>query len=344
MGAHHLTVPTIPTESKMRRAIKEEQRRQLEEKAEMMAQRSVHRRPKTRRPVPEEHMKQLRVMAESMMTKRQVKEPVDGSTQRVKLKLVAKRMNSGSSNESKAKKSSSDEPKSRRTELPRRKSSRQSQSTPRGLSLAASLESLPLYERSPVDLDESSVSTYTTLENSLNNSYNGSLEVSSRSLLNSSLSTSGSGLSRGLSASEDGLDCSYFLIISNIWETVKRMEGYQEDLAEHLICQMMIHADASHDVRGDLKLKSFRSRHFKSLASVLVDAIDVLVTLIGPDLDPEELLEIGEQLMSRGVSCKLFGQAMAPALRDLIGEKDFPKDDFDAWQTAFALVSRKMEG
>jgi hypothetical protein len=236
----------------------------------------------------------------------------------------------------------------RREVLSRRKDLRLSQSMlHRQPSLSGALESLPFCGRSsPVDLDDTSVSntTYTTLESSLNNSYNGSLEVSSRSLLSCSISGNGSSLSRGLVGnSQEELDCSYFLIISNIWETVKRVNGYREDLAEYLICHMMLQADTSQDVRQDLKLKSFRSTRFDSLAHVLVDAIDVLVTLIGPDLDTDELLEIGETLHCQGVSCKLFGQAMAPALRDLLGEKEFPTDDFNAWQTAFELVSRKME-
>lgn len=314
----------------------EEQRRQLKATAQdMMARRSANKDSR----IPEDHRKQLKAVADNMMSKRRMKESKSGSatSQRARLKSVAKKMNTQSTNKGDT---------NRREEMSRRKNLRLSQSSTRRISLSGALESLPFCASSPVDLDDTSVSnsTYTTLENSLNNSYNGSLEVSSRSLLSCNVSGNGSSLSRGLGNSQDELDCSYFLIISNIWETVKRIDGYHEDLAEYIICNMMALADCPQDVRRDLKLKSFRSARFMSLARILIDAVDVLVTLIGPDLDTDELLEIGEKLQCQGVSCKLFGQAMALALRDLLGEKEFPADDFNAWHTAFELVARKMEG
>ena len=309
--------------------------------------------------IKDEQRKQLKAMAEKMMARRSgVKDETqtlkDGNAQRAKLKLVAKRMNNG------AKCSSENLPKSRpksrgkeRSESDSaefqkspKKSARKSSSSKvtRRFSLGG-LENLQnLTEKSPIDLDESSVSTYTTLEASLNASYNGSLETSSISLLNSSISGNGSSVSRMLGSSQpDSLDCSFFLIISCIWETVKRMDGYTEDLAEHIICQMMT-LEPEIDVRRQLNLKSFRSSRFTSLARKLIEVVEILVTMIGPDVDEDELLEIGERLRMEGVQPKLFGRAVALAMRDLLGEEAFPKDDFDAWRKAFVFVCRKMDG
>ena len=200
--------------------------------------------------------------------------------------------------------------------------------------------------RSPVaDWDESSVSTYSTApESGLNNSYTGSLD--SRSVL-SMHSSNNSSLNRMLSAanssSQELLDCSVFLIITNLWETVKRIEGYEADLGEHIICRMMIAADAGINVRQELGLTSFRSERFAQLARHLMDTIDVLVTMLGPDIDDDELREIGANMRDQGIQPKLFGESLALAMRDLVGEAALAPGDFDAWEKAFRFVCRKMD-
>lgn len=205
----------------------------------------------------------------------------------------------------------------------------------RRLSLSC-LDAIPLEKSSPGELDDSSVSTFTTLETSMHNSYNGSLGGSSRDLY----AGGNSSLTRMLGGSDEQLDCSIFLIITNIWETVKRLDGYCEDLAEHIVCHMMTKEPES-DIRRQLGLKSFRSPRFSVLARKMVDMIDVLVTMLGPDIDDEELSEMGQGLRLEGVNPKLFAGAIPLALRDLLEE--FPKDDFDCWDQAFKFVCSKMD-
>uniref|UniRef100_A0A7S3L3P3 Globin family profile domain-containing protein n=1 Tax=Amphora coffeiformis TaxID=265554 RepID=A0A7S3L3P3_9STRA len=300
--------------------------------------------------LPEEQRRQLKAMAEAMMAKRRIKMSYkedngnkEGNAQRAKLKLVAEKMKSCGKTRTGESKTKSDRRKGSDSDEKESKSKRRG-ARPTRFSLGA-LDSLPFEgDRNPVDTDESSVSTYTTLDENvcLNNSYNGSLGGSSRSFLSSSQSGNNSSLSRmlGNSQSED-LDCSFFLIVSNIWETVKRVEDYSEDLAEHIICHMMT-LEPDIDVRGELKLKSFRSPRFQVLARTLVEAVDVIVTMIGPDIDDDEVFEIGERLRVEGVQPKLFGRAIAFAVRDLLGEAEFPQDDFDAWRKAFVMVCKKM--
>lgn len=194
--------------------------------------------------------------------------------------------------------------------------------------------------RSPV---AASVSTYSTApESGLDNSYTGSLD--SRSVL-SMHSSNNSSLNRLLftSSSQELLDCSLFLIITNLWETVKRIEGYEADLGEHIICRMMIAAETGVNVRLELGLTSFRSERFAQLARNLMDTIDVLVTMLGPDIDDDELREIGANMRDQGIQPKLFGESLALAMRDLVGEAALAPDDFDAWDKAFRFVCRKMD-
>lgn len=297
-----------------------------------------------------ENRAQLEAVAEKMKARRRSK---DSSSQRAKLKVVADKMKT-TSRKSRSRTSSEDmegvtKPRRSRTrKTPSRSKSGGSSSTTLGSSLEASLGKLSMDDRrSPVaDMDESSVSTYSTApESSLNNSYTGSLD--SRSVL-SHHSSNNSSLNRMLSAanssSQELLDCSLFLILTNLWETVKRMDGYEADLGEHIICRMMTAADAADtNVRQELGLTSFRSERFAQLARHLMDTIDVLVTMLGPDIDDDELREIGANMRDQGIQPKLFGQAVALAMRDLMGEAELATDDFDAWNKAFRFVCRKMD-
>lgn len=328
----------VPTSTTTMMKIKEEQRTQLKEMAEkMMARRSKSSKKEEKKPRSSSSSK---------------KEKDDGAkcssnkdtNQRAKLKQVAQKMKTcKTKSHSNDDKNSTQSPETKSpTRSPRRRSLElkcAKMDDPRRLSLG-SLEKLP-FEKSPVDLDDSSVSTFTTLENSFHNSYNGSLGGSSRSLFSSG-GGNNSSLSRMLGNSQSQLDCSIFLIITNIWETVKRIDGYIEDLAENIICNMMI-LEPQSDVRRQLGLKSFRSPRFKALARKMVDIMDVLVTMLGPDIDDDELSEIGEGLRLEGVNPKLFGKSVALALRETLGEQEFPKDDFDCWDQAFKFVCGKME-
>ena len=302
--------------------------------------------------LPDEQRKQLKAMAETMMAKRRIKNSYkedtnkEGNAQRAKLKLVAEKMKSRTMTRNGEGKTKSDRRKDSDCDEKQSKTKRKTSIKKEGRRFClGALESLPFEgERSTVETDEASVSTYTTLDESacLNSSYNGSLGGSSRSFLSTSHSGNNSSLSRmlGNSQSED-LDCSFFLIVTNIWETVKRVEGYKEDLAEHIICHMMT-LEPDRDVRGELNLESFRSRRFQVLARILVDTVDVIVTMIGPDIDNDEVFELAERLRLEGVQPKLFGRAIAFAVRDLLGEAEFPQDDFDAWRKAFIMVCNKM--
>eukprot|EP00977_Amphora_coffeiformis_P008938 scaffold2028_cov191-Amphora_coffeaeformis.AAC.3 len=139
---------------------------------------------------------------------------------------------------------------------------------------------------------------------------------------------------------EDDLDCNLLLYITKFWGKVKRINGYAEDMAESIICHLLkVHPN----VRRDIRLKSFRSKRFFELARIITDTIDVLVTMLGPDIDDAELKEIGQELVNEGLQPKLFGVTIALALRELLGEQEFPDKAFDAWDRAFSYVGRRME-
>jgi hypothetical protein len=65
--------------------------------------------------------------------------------------------------------------------------------------------------------------------------------------------------------------------------------------------------------------------------------------MLGPDIDDDELREIGANMRDQGIQPKLFGESLALAMRDLVGEAALAPGDFDAWEKAFRFVCRKMD-
>ena len=97
------------------------------------------------------------------------------------------------------------------------------------------------------------------------------------------------------------------------------------------------------NVRRQLGFTSFRSQAFVDLSHRLVEHIEVLVTLLGPDMDEQELHQVGKALSKQGVNLPLFGSSVTPALRECLGQEDkFPKDDYDICDRVFRRVCNKM--
>ena len=213
------------------------------------------------------------------------------------------------------------------------------------MDLSASLSKIDeIYYDSDVDdfMEDLSSSTYTMSESCLGTSYSGFLGGSAHNS-NPVIATGNASFHHLLHHSTNELDCIDLLIITNVWERIKRLEGYQHDFCELLVCHMM--EQSEFNVRRQLGFSSFRSPQFALLAQKMADQIEVLVTLLGPDMDENDLLQVGQDLVQQGVNLPLFGNAMAPALREYLGQGKFPQDDYDICDRVFRWVCNKiMEG
>lgn len=78
------------------------------------------------------------------------------------------------------------------------------------------------------------------------------------------------------------------LQVMKTWDAAKQVQGYKEELAEHLICHM-IRLCPDRNIRQDLGIKSLWSAEFVNLTQSLVDIGDILVTMMGPEVDAFEL-------------------------------------------------------
>ena len=96
------------------------------------------------------------------------------------------------------------------------------------------------------------------------------------------------------------------------------------------------------NVRRQLGFQSFRSPEFVTLAHKMIDLVEVFVTTLGPDMEENDLLRVGQGLVQLGVNLVAFGSAMAPALREYLGHDKFPQDDYDICNRVFQRVCNKI--
>ena len=127
--------------------------------------------------------------------------------------------------------------------------------------------------------------------------------------------------------------------VSNTWARVKRKEGYEEDVGEAIIMAMM---DLEPKTRENLRITSFRSPRFGEVCRAMADLIDMVITLLGPDVDDEDLLEAGEGFREEGIDLTLFSQCVSAGIEARLSKKYWNNEVESAWQTTFKLLIPSM--
>ena len=135
------------------------------------------------------------------------------------------------------------------------------------------------------------------------------------------------------------LNSNLIVTVSNTWARVKRKEGYEEDVGEAIIMTMM---DLDPKTRENLRITSFRSPRFGEVCRAMADLIDMVVTLLGPDLDDEDLLDAGEGFREEGIDLKLFSQCVSAGIQARLSKKHWNEEVESAWRTTFTLLIPSM--
>jgi hypothetical protein len=93
----------------------------------------------------------------------------------------------------------------------------------------------------------------------------------------------------------------------------------------------------------NMRLDSFFSDRFTRICIILVEVIDMIVTLLGPDLEDAglELAQMGEKCRCEGVSTDHLGEAVSNAVAVLLGNEAGP-DVITAWNTTFDALKRRL--
>lgn len=135
------------------------------------------------------------------------------------------------------------------------------------------------------------------------------------------------------------LNSHLIVTVSNTWARVKRREGYEEDVGEAIIMAMM---DLDPKTRENLRIKSFRSPRFGEICRAMADLIDMVVTLLGPDLDDEDLIDAGEGFREQGIDLNLFSQCVSAGIQARLTKRLWNDEVESAWQTTFKLLIPSM--
>lgn len=177
---------------------------------------------------------------------------------------------------------------------------------------------------------------------------NSSNRDSQRSLASTGSQPSGSngtrrGLQRQSSLAELMVDCNTTVSVSNTWASVRRIENYQQRLGEQIILKF-IELDPL-AARMNLRLESFFSDRFNELCQVLCETIDMIVTLLGPELDEAgaELAQCGETCRAQGIVTDRLGEAVSTAIDKLLGPEEITPDMVKAWRIVFDALRRRLQ-
>lgn len=135
------------------------------------------------------------------------------------------------------------------------------------------------------------------------------------------------------------LDSKKIVTVSNTWARVKRKEGYEEDVGEGIIICMM---DLDPRTREKLRISSFRSPRFGEVCRAISDLLDLVVTLLGPDLDDEDLFEAGERFREEGIDLEIFSQCVSAGIQVRLSKKLWSSEVESAWRNTFEMLIPSM--
>ena len=135
------------------------------------------------------------------------------------------------------------------------------------------------------------------------------------------------------------LDHSSIVTVNQLWEKVKRVETYKEDIPEQCILRML---EIDPKTRKHLRLSSLRSPRYEKLCKTLIYIVESIISFLGPDLEEfiEEVYSIGELCAKEGINPRLLGEATLSGVVHLLGELSPCKEK--AWKSTFDFLATKM--
>lgn len=152
------------------------------------------------------------------------------------------------------------------------------------------------------------------------------------------------GLKRQGSVADLIVDCNTTVSVSNTWASVRHVDDYQRRLGEQVVLRLVELEPTT--ARKDLRLDSllFGAERLQEICTTLCTVIDMIVTLLGPDLDDAtaDLARLGQQCRDQGIhNMHLLGDAVSSAVAVLLGD-DVTADMVKAWKITFDALSRRL--
>lgn len=143
----------------------------------------------------------------------------------------------------------------------------------------------------------------------------------------------------GAEVSGGSLDHSAIITVNQLWESVKLVETYRDDISEQCILRML---ELDPGTRQKLRLSSLRSPRYDHISKIIVYVLENVISILGPDLEDflEEVYSLGELCCKEGINPRLLGEATAAGVAHVLG--DLKPEKRQAWKSTFDLLSSKM--
>ena len=137
------------------------------------------------------------------------------------------------------------------------------------------------------------------------------------------------------------VDCNTTVSVSNSWASVRQIDDYERRFGEQIILTLLEMQPQT--ARTNMRLESFFSNRFLHLCKVLVEVVDMIVTLLGPDLEDAgvELAKLGQTCRDEGILTHHLAEAVSSAVECLMGD-DAGRNTVTAWKTTFEALRRRL--
>ena len=109
---------------------------------------------------------------------------------------------------------------------------------------------------------------------------------------------------------KDPLDFKNIMKLQKSWETIKDAVD-SATLGEHIVLNMM---QLDPKTREKLNIDSPRSEKCQGIATAIIETIDCLIFLLGPDFDHEDVADSVENLTREGVAVDVLAKALPQAV------------------------------
>ena len=107
------------------------------------------------------------------------------------------------------------------------------------------------------------------------------------------------------------LDHNHIITVTELWQSVKKVETYKDDFPEQCILRML---ELDPATRTNLRLPSFRHARYGVVSNAIIKIIEDILSVLGPDLEEfiEEICAVGELCAQEGLNPKLLGKTGDP--------------------------------
>ena len=169
--------------------------------------------------------------------------------------------------------------------------------------------------------------------NEMNTSGHSRTSVTSNSFSSGSFSEEG----KNSGIKKDPLHCKNIMKLQKSWEATKQKVD-PSTLAEAIVTHM-VHIEPQ-QARQAMKLESLQSERCQEIGDTVIEVLDSMIFLLGPDFDQDDVLDEVDTLNNYGVDIGLLAQALPTAVMECVA--DMPDKEKALWQKTMPAALQQV--